>query len=109
MKAIELGASEILNREQLKRIVGGGGSGGSGTKHSCLTNADCAIGTICCHATDGSGNYTCVAPAPSGGCPTSGVSGCYTMCTSNDGFNAYCIYDAYVLHKCKCLYTNVQC
>lgn len=46
LKALALGAHELLSREQLRNISGGSGSGGS---FSCRADAACgSIGTISC-------------------------------------------------------------
>lgn len=56
LKALELGAKEVLSRAQLKNVLGGAGSGsgsgsGSGTydqcADECTTDAQCAKGTTC--------------------------------------------------------------
>lgn len=47
LKALELGAKELLTREQLKMVLGGddgsgsGSGSGSGIKCDCNTSADC--------------------------------------------------------------------
>jgi len=90
-------AAQILSREQLKEITGGDGSGSLGP--SCITTADCPAPMICCPTTDGSDSKRCVYAAPSGGCPTSGVSGCYTKCSGNP--NVFCSYNSQA-HECQC-------
>ena len=78
LKLSELQGAEILSREQLKNILGGDGSGSSS---GCTGDSQCGPGQKCCTATDGSGRMVCAGISPSGGCPTSGVSGCSTKCT----------------------------
>jgi len=56
LKALQLGAKEVLSRAQLKNVLGGSGSGGSGSKTCTLrcdqdksassTVSDCARTTV---------------------------------------------------------------
>lgn len=52
-KALELGAKELLTREQLKQVMGGNdGSDGSGAG-SCTYTQTCAGGSISCTSATG--------------------------------------------------------
>lgn len=104
LRAIELGAKEILSREQLKMILGGD-DGSAGT--SCTADSDCQGGMKCCMTTDGSSIKICTLPAGNGGCPTHGVSGCSTKCTVS-GVQVGCYYDT-SLSSCRCLDYNTTC
>lgn len=60
LKALELGAVEMLSRAQLKHVVGGSGSGGG---LPCFDNSSCPSGQTCI------ANY-CSGPISScGACP----------------------------------------
>lgn len=65
LKALDLGANEVLSRAQLKNILGGDGSGG------------------------GSGNTTCTATADCGSAPAAKCSG-INHCSARDGWGATC-------------------
>lgn len=91
LKALELGATEILSREQLKNILGGGGT-------SCSTNGDCNNGESCCYGScmtqsqctqqgsigSGSGGSGVVCPT---GTVTCGGCGCVSpsTCAQHNG------------------------
>jgi hypothetical protein len=54
LKALELGAKEILTREQLKNIIGGDGGGcssceftGCDSNHQCDTSSSCPGKKVC--------------------------------------------------------------
>lgn len=70
LKALELGAKGVLSREQLKSILGGAGSGGSGGSADCTKDkfAVCTgqpEGTVCCFTYSGTVYYgKCYAFAP---------------------------------------------
>lgn len=52
-KALELGAQELLTREQLKQVMGGNdGSGGSGAG-SCTYTKNCSSGSVSCTSATG--------------------------------------------------------
>lgn len=44
LRATELGAKEVLTKQQLKKIVGGGAN----RKGYCITDADCPSTEFCC-------------------------------------------------------------
>jgi len=72
LKALELGANELLSREQLKNVLGGDGSGG-GSGSGCWSSS--------C--------YKCCTPdlKTCGQCNTSGSGGCL-----GNGTAMNCIY-----------------
>lgn len=51
MSSIQKG--DLLTREQLKQVVGGDGSGGSGEWGSCTVTVNCGSGSISCSGTNG--------------------------------------------------------
>ncbi|TWF40644.1 hypothetical protein FHW36_104327 [Chitinophaga polysaccharea] len=51
LTALDLGAKELLTREQLKNVMGGDGSG-SGTG-SCTYTQNCANGSVSCSSPTG--------------------------------------------------------
>lgn len=70
LKALELGATELLSREQLRNVVGGWGSGSGAKKHCnevCTSNDpddngfnySNATNQVCADSTDCSGSFTC--------------------------------------------------
>lgn len=61
LKALELGAKEVLTRDQLKQILGGDGSGGSGIADCACDSPStikCPDGTKSCNG-EVNGNITC--------------------------------------------------
>jgi len=61
LKALEFGATEALTRAQLKKVLGGGGSGSGGGY--CVFTSDCQSGFHCF-------NSTCVPDTGSGCSPS---------------------------------------
>lgn len=55
LTALDLGAKELLSREQLKNVMGGDGSG-SGTA-SCTYTQNCANGSVSCTSSTGNCSY----------------------------------------------------
>ncbi|NLR78213.1 hypothetical protein [Chitinophaga eiseniae] len=52
LTALDLGAKELLTREQLKNVMGGDGSG-SGGAGSCTYTQTCAHGSVSCTSASG--------------------------------------------------------
>lgn len=78
LQAIELGATELLTREQLKHVFGGDG-GGSGT--ACKTTTDCALNSKC-FVVSGQTSGICVAVAIGTTCTTNADCGKGQACVS---------------------------
>ncbi|MFT4152472.1 hypothetical protein [Parafilimonas sp.] len=76
LRTIELGASEILSREQLKKVLGGSGSGSS-------TDA-CAGKSSTIYCRNGSGEI--VKEIEGTGCPTTGA-GLDSSCSGVTGYD----------------------
>lgn len=74
LKALEIGASEVLTKAELKKIIGGNG-GGSGSSNSC--NAYCGQGS----------GYTCTTVCQicddAGGGSNPNVPGGDKLCVAN--------------------------
>jgi hypothetical protein len=76
LKALELGAKEVLSRDQLKNVLGGsgsGGSGGSGGNNLPSCTASCSGGT----------SVTCYGHPGGSGCSATDNLGC----VGHDNFN----------------------
>lgn len=104
MKKLKLNLSnmkgtEVLTREQLKNIMGGGGS------NTCTSDSECGLGKYCCATTDGSNIKVCATSTNGTGCPGS-VSGCATSCNPAGMGNIGCVYKS---GGCECLWSGYSC
>ncbi|MBS0030358.1 hypothetical protein ACTJJ0_25995 [Chitinophaga sp. 22321] len=75
LKALQLGATEVLTREQLKNVLGGDGSNTSGTRcvvYCCDSSNNCGSGTTLPGVDSCSSNENCQNIAVQGGatCPS---------------------------------------
>jgi len=88
LRALDLGAKEVLSREQLKHILGGDGSGGIGGSGSGCTNpTECNGFTTCI-------NGVCTDPlgggSGSGGSGGGGITCGLWHCTIEGVFTTVC-------------------
>ncbi len=68
LKAINLGAREVLTREQLKNVLGGSGETGSGAGGTCTVTVTCLKGaTITCNGSGANCHYENVSSYGYGG------------------------------------------
>lgn len=63
LNVANLGATEILTREELKKVLGGADTGSGSGSETCTNNACGALNLPCCSAYD-----ICSAPDKSGVC-----------------------------------------
>ena len=90
LKALDLGASELLSREEQSIVFGSGGSGGSGSGGNGSGGSGgsgidpCAGKSSVIYCKDSSGNI--LGEIHEIGCPTSG-SGLDSKCDSYDGYD----------------------